>query len=75
MHFIEMSGETLRKVVNDDELPEGAFEATGIEDHTVVRINKQGDIEVRRPDSWDLVGGLIGDFEARVKLSTGLDWA
>ena len=74
MHFIEMSGETLRKVVNDDELPEGAFEATGIENHTVVRINKQGDIEVRRPDSWDLVGGLIGDFEARVKLSTGLDW-
>ena len=31
MHFIEMSGETLRKVVNDDELPEGAFEATGPE--------------------------------------------
>ena len=51
-----------------------AFEAAGIEEHTVVRINKQGDIEVRRPDSWDLVGGLIGDFETRVKPSTGLDW-
>ena len=74
MNFIEMSGKTLRQVVNEGELPEGAFEAAGIEEHTVVRINKQGDIEVRRPDSWDLVGGLIGDFETRVKSSTGLDW-
>lgn len=74
MQFIEMSGATLRKVVNKDELPDGAFEAAGIEGHTVVRINKQGDIEVRRPDSWDLVGGLIGDFETRVQSTTGLDW-
>ena len=44
MNFIEMSGKTLRQVVNKDELPEGAFEAAGIESHTVVRINKQGDI-------------------------------
>ena len=74
MQFIEMSGATLRKVDNEDELPAGAFEAAGIEGHTVVRINKQGDIEVRRPDSWDLVGGLIGDFETRVQSTTGLDW-
>ena len=74
MQFIEMSGDTLRKVVNKDELPEGAFEASGIEVHTVVRINKQGDIEVRRPDSWDLIGGLLGDFETRVRSTTGLDW-
>jgi hypothetical protein len=74
MKFIEMSGSVLRKVVNKDELPDGAFETAGIESHSVVRINQQGDIEVRRPDSWDLVGGLIGDFEKRVKTTTGLDW-
>ena len=75
MKFIEMSGSVLHKVVNEDELPEGAFEAAGIESHSVVRINEQGDIEVRRTDSWDLVGGLIGDFEKRVKTTTGLEWA
>ena len=25
-------------------------------------------------DRWDLIGGLLGDFEHRVKKSTGLDW-
>jgi hypothetical protein len=75
MKFIEMSGSVLRKVVNEDELPEDAFESAGIESHSVVRINEQGDIEVRRTDSWDLVGGLIGDFEKRVKTTTGLEWA
>jgi hypothetical protein len=75
MKFIEMSGSVLRKVVNEDELPEGAFKAAEIESHSVVRINEQGDIEVRRTDSWDLVGGLIGDFEKRVKTTTGLEWA
>jgi hypothetical protein len=47
----------------------------GIDESSVVRINRQGDIELRRRDSWDVIGGLIGDFEHRVKKATGLDWA
>ncbi len=74
MKFIEMTGAVLRKIVNEDEFPDGAFEAAGIGDHTVVRINEQGDIEVRRPDSWDLIGGLLGDYEKRVKTTTDLEW-
>ena len=41
----------------------------------IVRINRQGDIEVRRPQGWEVVGGLIGSFEARIRDVTGLDWA
>ena len=39
------------------------------------RVNPQGDIEVRRHDGWDVIGGLIGEFEHRVREETGLDWA
>ncbi|HJN66336.1 MAG: hypothetical protein QF408_07655 [Pirellulales bacterium] len=74
MKFIEMTGAVLRKIVNEDEFPDGAFEAAGIGDDTVVRINEQGDLEVRRPDSWDLIGGLLGDYEKRVKATTDLEW-
>jgi len=74
MKFIEMSGATLRTVVNEDELPDHAFLDAGIEDHSVVRINEQGDIEVRRSDSWDVIGGLLGDFEKRLKSATSLEW-
>ena len=28
-----------------------------------------------RPEGWDVVGGLLGDFEQRLKAETGLDWA
>ena len=31
--------------------------------------------EIRRREGWDVVGGLIGDYEARLKNVTGLDWA
>ena len=49
--------------------------STGIEDDTIVRINRQGDIEIRRTDRWDVIGGLLGDYEHRIKHETGLDWA
>ena len=39
-----------------------------------VRINEHGDIEVRRPGRWDVIGGLLGDYVDRVKVKTGLDW-
>lgn len=60
--------------MNEDELPADAFQAAGIDGNSILRINQQGDIEIRRPSSWDPVGGLIGNFESRLKSATGLDW-
>lgn len=73
MRFIEMSGKTLLKLVNDEEMH--SLREAGITEHSLVRINRQGDIEVRQRASWDVIGGLLGDFEARIKKGTGLDWA
>ena len=75
MKFIELTGRILQRLVSQDELHAGDLASTGIEDDTIVRINRQGDIEVRRPDRWDVVGGLLGDYEQRLKAETGLDWA
>ena len=75
MRFIEMNGRCLAELVKDDELHVNDLQAAGIENETIVRINQQGDIEVRRPDRWDVVGGLLGDFYERVKRQTGRDWA
>jgi hypothetical protein len=73
--FIEMTGKVLRRMVSEDELHVGDFASTGIDDNTIVRINQQGDIEVRRADRWDVIGGLLGNYEQRLKTETGLDWA
>ena len=75
MKFIEMSGRTLAKILKDDELMGGDLSAVNVHDDTVVRINQQGDIEVRRATEWDVIGGLLGDYEDRVRAATGLDWA
>ena len=75
MQFIEMTGRCLADIVKDDELHAEDLKAANIGDDTIVRINQQGDIEVRRPDRWDVIGGLLGDFAERIKHQTGLDWA
>lgn len=75
MQFIEMSGKTLLRVVSDDELSPEQLAKIGVSDESVVRINRQGDIEIRRTANWDVVGGLLGNFEDRIKRETGLDWA
>ncbi len=75
MSFIEMTGATLERIVADDELHHGDLPAAGVTDQTIIRINKQGDIEVRRPTGWDVIGGLLGEYEDRVRAETGLDWA
>ena len=72
---MEMSGKTLRDVVRDDEISSDNLESIGIGDHSIVRINQQGDLEVRRVEGWDIIGGLIGDYASRVRKATGLDWA
>ena len=74
MKFIEMTGKVLVEIVRDDELQAGSFSALGISDETVVRVNEHGDIEIRLIDRWDVIGGLLGNFEQRIKQRTGLEW-
>jgi len=75
MKFIEMTGKHLAEIVNSDEFFADDLEQAGVSDDTVVRINLQGDIEVRRPHGWDVIGGLIGNFEERIKQRTDMEWA
>ena len=75
MKFIEMSGRTLSDVMKPDEMNADDLAASGVGSETIVRINQQGDIEVRRKNGWDVIGGLLGDFEERIKRKTGLEWA
>ena len=75
MKFIELTGKALKRLIERDELHDGDLTSSGIGDDTIVRINRQGDIEVRRTDRWDVIGGLLGNYEQRIKSETGLDWA
>jgi len=75
MEFIEMSGRMLGRIVSDDELSPEELAKSGVSDETIVRINRQGDIEIRRVGRWDVIGGLLGNFEERIKKKTHLDWA
>jgi hypothetical protein len=75
MSFIEMTGTTLERIVAEDELHHGDLAEAGVDSATIIRVNRQGDIEVRRPTGWDVIGGLLGEFEQRVRRETGLDWA
>ncbi len=75
MQFIEMSGKTLRRVVSGEELTPEQLRELHVTEDSLVRINRQGDIEVRRHDRWDVIGGLLGDFQHRIQKESGLDWA
>ncbi|MEX2118400.1 MAG: hypothetical protein WD847_02220 [Pirellulales bacterium] len=75
MQFIEMSGKSLLSVVQSDEVDPEQLRELGVTDDSLVRINPQGDIELRRQDRWDIIGGLLGDFAERIKRETGRDWA
>ena len=75
MQFIEMTGKTLLRVVSENELTPEQLRECGVREDSLVRVNPQGDIELRRRDRWDVIGGLLGEFEARLHHETGLDWA
>jgi hypothetical protein len=75
MKFIEMTGKTLKVLISEDELHLNDLTGSEVFDDTIVRVNQQGDIEVRRRDRWDVIGGLLGNYEHRMKHETGLDWA
>ena len=74
MKFIEATGQQLDEIISEGELHLPDMAAAGVKPDTIVRINQHGDIEVRRADRWDVVGGLLGDFEDRLRAVTGLDW-
>jgi hypothetical protein len=74
MKFIEMTGKSLAQIVNAGETKSMDLEGARVTDETIVRVNEHGDIEVRRADHWDLIGGLLGDYSSRVKQVTGLEW-
>lgn len=74
MQFIEMSGKTLQRVLREDELPSTSLAEIGVTEESVIRVNRQGDIELRRQQAWDVIGGLLGNYEERIKKQTGLEW-
>ncbi len=75
VQFIEMTGEQLFSIMLPDELNRDELEAAGVHESSIVRVNPQGDLELRRPDGWAILGGLLGDFEQRVITKTGLGWS
>lgn len=74
MRFLEMTGQTLAAIVEDVELTAEGLEASGVQNDTIVRINEHGDIEIRQPTKWSVIGGLLGDYRSRIKKRTGMDW-
>jgi hypothetical protein len=74
MKFVELTGRTLARIVREDEIPGTDLSSVGVLDDSVVRINEQGDIELRRTDGWDVIGGLLGDFRSRIRQHTGMEW-
>ena len=75
MRFIEMTGKVLAAMLSDDEMQASDLKTAGVTDEAIVRVNEHGDIEVRRDSEWDVVGGLLGNYEDRVRQATGRDWA
>ena len=75
MPFIELTGKTLLDVVNEGEIDIGELHRAGVVGDSILRINEHGEIELRTQYGWTLVGGLIGNFDDRLKSLTGLDWA
>lgn len=75
MKFIEMTGRALLSMLEPDEVSAADLQRAGLTETCLVRVNQQGDIEVRRHDRWDLVGGLLGGFQQRAEHASGRTWA
>ena len=74
MQFIELTGKTLLDLVTEGEIDFKQLHDAGVCGDSILRINKHGEIELRRRSEWVLVGGLLGNFEERLHRLTGLDW-
>jgi hypothetical protein len=73
--YIEITGKTLLDLVNDGEIDLGELHRLGVVGDSILRVNKHGEIELRSKAEWTMIGGLIGDFEHRLRGLTHLDWA
>ncbi len=74
MQFIELTGKTLLDVVNEGEIDMRQLHDSGVTGDSILRINKFGEIELRQSHEWVMVGGLIGNFDDRLRKITQLDW-
>ncbi|EKK02831.1 hypothetical protein RBSH_01852 [Rhodopirellula baltica SH28] len=74
MQFIELTGKSLLDVINEGEIDMGQLHEAGVNGDSILRINKFGEIELRDRHEWVLVGGLLGNFEDRLRRITQLDW-
>lgn len=74
MQFIELTGKTLLDVINEGEIDMRQLHRAGVNGDSILRINKFGEIELRSRDEWVMVGGLLGNFEERLRKITQLDW-
>lgn len=75
MQYIEMTGKTLLKLIDLTGLSQDDLRKAGVKDDSLVRVTKLGDLEVRKPHKWDAIGGLLGDYDHKLRHETGLDWA
>ena len=73
--YIEITGKTLLDLINDGEIDIGELHRAGVIGDSILRINHYGEIELRRKEGWDMIGGLLGDYENRLHRLTHLDWA
>jgi hypothetical protein len=72
MKFVQITGAELLQLATSDEISE--LRIAGVRDESQVRINPQGDIEIRQDGAWAVIGGLLGDYASRIKRLTGQDW-
>jgi hypothetical protein len=75
MQYIEMTGKTLLKLIDLTGLSQDELRKAGVQDDSLVRVTKLGDLELRKPHKWDAIGGLLGEFDHKVRHETGLHWA
>ena len=75
MPFIELTGQTLMDVINDGEINPDELRKAGVNGASILRVNQYGELELRGKDGWELVGGLLGNYEDRLRDVTGFDWA
>jgi hypothetical protein len=75
MQYIEMTGRTLLKLIDLTGLSHEELRKAGVKDESLVRVNRLGDLELRKPHKWDVIGGLLGEFDHKLRHETGLEWA
>ena len=75
MQYIEMTGKTLLRLIDMTGMSPDDLGKAGVGDDTLVRVTRLGDLEMRKPHKWDVIGGLLGEFDQKLRSETGLDWA